>query len=100
MNPAAIIRGALDAIESEDERHRDIMFTAVENDLRERRKRLEYGEHKVPISNGHAIARHPVSEIERIPLLKDVPIETRRAALTEIHTAVHAALDDDETDSD
>jgi hypothetical protein len=32
--------------------------------------------------------------------MKDVPIETRRAALAEIHQAVHRALDDDETDSD
>ena len=100
MNPAAIIRGALDAIDAEDARHRDILWTAVENDIRARRRKAEYGEHSVPIGNAHAIARHPVSCVESIPTMKDVPIETRRAALAEIHPAVHFALDDDETDSD
>lgn len=84
----------------EDPRHVDIVLTAVEDECRQIRTRHEYGERVVPMGNARAIARHPVSEIEMIPTLQQVPIETRRAALTAIHTAVHRALDDDETDSD
>lgn len=33
MNPVAIIRGALDAIQAEDEQHREIMLNAVRAEL-------------------------------------------------------------------
>ena len=105
MNPlqrtASVITMALRDVDGmEDPRHVDIVLTDVENEIRKIRERREYGARVVPIGNARALARHPVSEIETIATLDNVAIETRRAALTEIHVAVHHALDDDETDSD
>ena len=105
MNPvqrlASVIRMALRDVEAlTDAGHIDILLTGFEDDIRKIRKKLEYGQSPVPISSGHAIASHLVNGIRNIRLMERASIDTRRAALVEIHATVHATMDSYEMDSD